>query len=146
MSMIFSRQCDYALQAVLYLALRPEGEMTPIRELADRLEIPYHFLGKILQKLTKKGLLRSMKGPNGGFSLGVPARNITLFRVVEAVDGVEFTSSCVMGFRDCSGESPCAVHETWAGLRQGISAMLAERNVAELALGMKKEEYLSHGR
>jgi Rrf2 family transcriptional regulator, iron-sulfur cluster assembly transcription factor len=141
MSLIFSRQCDYALQAVLYLALRPEGELTPIRQLADRVGIPYHFLGKILQKLTRKGLLRSQKGPGGGFSLGMKPREITLFRIVEAIDGVEFTKACVLGFRDCSGKSPCSVHETWAGLRQGISAMLAERTVSELARGMKKKGY-----
>lgn len=67
MSLIFSRQCEYALQAVLYLALRPEGEMTSIKEMTDKLGIPYHFLAKILQDLSKKGLLSSLKGPTGGF-------------------------------------------------------------------------------
>lgn len=146
MSLIFSRQCDYALQAVLFLALRPQGEMTSLRELSDRLKIPYHFLGKILQDLTRKGLLQSLKGPTGGFALALPAADITLFQIVEAIDGVDFTRSCVLGFPDCSGETPCAVHETWAGLRQGISAMLAERNIAELARGMKKGEYRAAGR
>jgi len=59
MSIIFSRQCEYALQAVLYLALKPQDELTSIRELTKKLEIPYHFVAKILQDLTKKGLLIS---------------------------------------------------------------------------------------
>jgi Rrf2 family transcriptional regulator, iron-sulfur cluster assembly transcription factor len=141
MSLIFSRQCEYALQAVLYLALRPEGEMTSIKELTGRLKIPYHFLAKILQDLSRKGLLSSQKGPTGGFALAMPAKEITLFHIVEAVDGADFTRTCVLGFAECSGASPCAVHDTWGGLRDSIYSMLVTKNVAQLAREMKKPEY-----
>ena len=83
MSIIFSRQCEYALQAVLYLALKPKGEMTSIRELTNKLEIPYHFVAKILQDLTRKKLLTSHKGPSGGFALGMSAKEITIFKIIE---------------------------------------------------------------
>jgi Rrf2 family transcriptional regulator, iron-sulfur cluster assembly transcription factor len=143
MSLIFSRQCEYALQAVLYLALQPGDKMTSIKELTKRVNIPYHFAGKILQNLTYKGLLRSMKGPTGGFALGMPAKDITLFHIVEAIDGVEFTGTCVLGFPECSGKKPCAVHEKWGPLRDGIYSMLVTKNVAQLAKEMKKPEYKS---
>ena len=143
MSLIFSRQCEYALQAVLYLALRPEGEMTSIKEMTDKLRIPYHFLAKILQDLSRKGLLSSLKGPTGGFGLAMPAKEITLFHVVEAVDGVDFTKDCVLGFPECSGRNPCAVHDKWATLRDGIYSMLVSKNIAEMARSMKKPEYRS---
>lgn len=141
MSLIFSRQCEYALQAVLYLALRPYGEMTSIRELAKKLDIPYHFLAKILQDLTRKGLLTSLKGPSGGFALAMSAKDITLFHIVEAIDGVEFTNRCVLGFSECSAKNPCAVHGTWGGIRDGIYEMLVNKNVAQMAAEMKKPEY-----
>jgi Rrf2 family transcriptional regulator, iron-sulfur cluster assembly transcription factor len=141
MSLIFSRQCEYALQAVLYLALKPRGQMTSIRELTKTLGIPYHFLAKILQNLTRQGLLKSLKGPRGGFTLAVPAGEITLFRIVEAIDGVAFTQKCVLGFAECSGKNPCAVHDKWAGLRDGITNMLVRKNIAEMARKMKKPEY-----
>lgn len=141
MSVIFSRQCEYALQAVCYLALKKEGEMSSIKEMTERLEIPYHFLAKILQSLTRKGLLRSLKGPTGGFALGMPAKDIRLFHIVEAIDGVKFTSSCVMGFPECSGKSPCAVHEQWAGLRDGIYKMLINKQITAVAKDMKKSVY-----
>jgi len=145
MSVIFSRQCEYALQAVLFLALKPEGEMTSIKELTRKLEIPYHFLGKILQDLTRKELLKSLKGPTGGFALGMPPKDITLFHIVEAIDGAAFTRSCVLGFPECSGVNPCAVHDKWSTLRDGIYAMLVTRNIAQLAREMKKTEYLARG-
>jgi Rrf2 family transcriptional regulator, iron-sulfur cluster assembly transcription factor len=141
MSLIFSRQCEYALQAVLYLALKPPGEMTSIKELTRALKIPYHFLGKILQDLTRKGLLASHKGPTGGFMLDMPPKDITLFHIVDAVDGADFTRTCVLGFPECSGKNPCAAHEQWAHLREGIYQMLVGRNIADMAKAMRKPEY-----
>lgn len=141
MSLIFSRQCEYALQAVLYLALKPAGEMTSIKELTAKLSIPYHFLAKILQDLRNKGLLDSLKGPTGGFRLALPPERITLLRVVEAIDGTGVFDNCVLGFEECSGKNPCAVHETWGELRDRIHGMLAEKSIAQLAKDMKKPEY-----
>jgi Rrf2 family iron-sulfur cluster assembly transcriptional regulator len=141
MSLIFSRQCEYALQAVLYLALRQEGEMTSIKEMAGRLDIPYHFLGKILQDLTKKGLLTSLKGPTGGFGFGMSPHEITLFHIVDAIDGADFMKTCVLGFSECSEKSPCAVHARWGELRDKMYEMLVSKNIGQLAKEMKKPEY-----
>jgi Rrf2 family iron-sulfur cluster assembly transcriptional regulator len=141
MSIIFSRQCEYALQATSYLALKPAGEMTSIKELTKKLAIPYHFLGKIMQDLTYKGLLTSQKGPTGGFALAMPAHEITLFHIVDAIDGNEFLHKCVMGFPECTGKNPCAVHEKWGGLRDGIYTILVGRNIAQIAKDMKKPEF-----
>ncbi|MCU0453631.1 MAG: Rrf2 family transcriptional regulator [Bacteroidetes bacterium] len=141
MSIIFSRQCEYALQAVLYLALQPRGTLTSSKDLTTRLGVPYHFLGKIMQSLTRKGLLRSQKGSSGGFALALPPKDITLFHIVEAIDGVDFTKKCVLGFPECSGKNPCAVHHQWAGLRENIYEMLVRKNIAEMAKETKKPEF-----
>ncbi len=141
MSVLFSRQCEYALQAAMYLALKPEGVMTSIRELTRRINIPYHFLAKILQSLAYKGLLISQKGPSGGFALSRPARDITLAEIVEAVDGADITSKCVLGFPECGGKNPCAVHEKWAEVRDKIQAMLVGKSIGQLAREMRKPEY-----
>lgn len=141
MSIIFSRQCEYALQAVSYLALKPKGKMISIKELAKNLDIPYHFLAKILQDLAYKGLLVSQKGSSGGFALTTAPEKITLFHIVEEIDGVDFTHRCVMGFPECSSRSPCAVHERWVELREGIYSMLVSENIAEMVKGMKKTKF-----
>jgi len=141
MSLIFSRQCEYAIQAVLFLALKENGTMTPTKELTSKLDIPYHFLAKILQNLTRKGLIQSQKGPSGGFSLGMSAQEITLFHIVEAIDGTDFSRMCVMGFSECSDDARCAVHEQWQTLRDGIYRMLITKDVAAVARDMKKPEY-----
>jgi Rrf2 family transcriptional regulator, iron-sulfur cluster assembly transcription factor len=146
MSLLFSRECEYALQAVLYLALQRADSMTSIKALTRKLDIPYHFLAKILQKLTKKGLLCSLKGPTGGFALALPAGKITLFQIVEAVDGAEFMNTCVLGFSECSGRNPCSVHEQWGAMRTSIHAMLVNKSVEQMARETKKPEYMTKER
>ncbi len=143
MSVLFSRQCEYALQAVMYLALKPDREMTSVRELAKKIDIPYHFLAKILQDLRYKGLLVSQKGPTGGFALAKSAKEITLFDIIEAIDGAGFATNCVLGFPECSGKNPCALHEKWGEVREDIRAILVNKNVAQMTREMKKPEYKS---
>jgi Rrf2 family protein len=143
MSLIFSRRCEYALQAVLYLALQPPESRTTIKELAPKLDLPSPFLAKILQDLSRKGLLASLKGPSGGFSLAMPAKDITLYHIVEAIDGDDLFNKCVLGFPECSGKNPCAVHENWAVLREEIYNMLVSKNIAQMAKQTKKPRYQS---
>jgi Rrf2 family protein len=141
MSILFSRHCEYALQAVSYLALKPAGDLTSIRELTKRLDIPYHFLAKILQDLVSKRLLISRKGPSGGFGLAAPAAKISLSDIVEVIDGDSLMTKCVMGFPECSGKNPCAAHGRWAAIRKEIEQMLSSEHIAEVAKGMKKTEF-----
>lgn len=142
MSIIFSRRCEYALQAVLYLALKEEGEKTSIKELTKHIRIPSPFLAKILQDLAHKALLKSGKGPHGGFALAKPAKHITMFSIVEAIDGTAFTNGCVLGFMECSSTTPCAMHDEWSGIRDRITAALKKKDLAEMAKQMRKPEYL----
>jgi len=141
MSLLFSRQCEYALQAVLYLAKIKSGKMTSIKEMAAQLDIPYHYLAKILQNLSNKGLLRSVKGRTGGFALNIPVDQITLMQVIDAVDGQGVKHTCVMGFGDCSEDNPCALHNEWVRLRTGLFDVLNDKNVIQLARDMKKPVY-----
>jgi Rrf2 family transcriptional regulator, iron-sulfur cluster assembly transcription factor len=140
-SILFSKPCEYALQTVAYIALKPQGTMTSIKELTAQFDIPYHFLAKILQSLTRKRLLVSLKGPRGGFALGMSPKEITLFQIVEAIDGLGFMNRCVLGFADCGGSHPCAVHDKWEAVRNQIYTMLVNRNIEEIARDMKKPEY-----
>jgi len=141
MSIIFSRQCEYALQAVLYLALKPHGEKTSIKELTQHLDLPYHFAAKILQALSRKGLLISHKGSLGGFALGKPAEEITLFQIIEAIDGTMFLKGCILGFPDCGDEHKCALHEQWASMREELQTLLTSKSILQLAGEMKKIPY-----
>lgn len=141
MGIIFSRQCEYALQAVVYLAKKPNEEKTTLKEISSRLKIPHHFIGKILQDLTYKGLLTSLKGPTGGFGLARSAKNISLFNIVEAIDGTSLFNACVMGFSECGGKNPCSVHNQWERQKDGIYKMLVNKSIYDMVADMEKQEY-----
>ncbi len=141
MSIIFSRQCEYALQAVLFLALKPEGEKTSIKELTKHLDLPYHFAAKILQALSRKGLLVSYKGSLGGFSLRKSADKITLYQIIEAVDGLTFMNGCVLGFSECGNDHPCSLHEQWGKMREELKVLLTTKSISQFASEMKKPQY-----
>jgi Rrf2 family protein len=141
MGVLFSRRCEYAFQAMLFVAMRPEGSRTSIKELTNRLDVPYHFMGKIFRDLVQRGLLVSHRGPHGGFALGVPAKEITLSRVVEALGEHPLTEGCVLGFPECSGSNPCAMHLAWEQARGAILGMMERRSLSDLAREMKKPGY-----
>ena len=145
MSIFFSRQCEYALQAVMYIALKPGDNMTSIRELAENLNIPFHFLAKTLQELTHHGLLKSFKGPTGGFALATAPEKITPYDIVNAIDGSAFKMNCLLGFPSCSDDHHCAMHDQWGELRQKIHSLLISKNIVEMAREMKKPEYERSG-
>jgi Rrf2 family iron-sulfur cluster assembly transcriptional regulator len=141
MSTLFSRQCEYALQAVTDGARETSGPWTSIRYLSERLRAPYHFLGKILQDLVHKGILRSRKGHDRGFALARPASHMTLSDVVAAIDGMSYKDQCIMGFSECSARHPCAIHEQWEESRTELHDLLSKRSIAEAAKGMHTPEF-----
>ena len=141
MSIIFSRQCEYALQAVFFMALKKVDSTTSIRELTERLHTPYFFMAKILQDLSRKGLLTSYKGPTGGFTLAKAPKDITLIDIIDAIDGEGILNECVLGFPECSAENPCALHEHWAKSRDAMYDVLTKKTIAQMAAAMKKPEY-----
>ncbi|MBI1357934.1 MAG: Rrf2 family transcriptional regulator [Acidobacteria bacterium] len=87
--MLYSRSVEYAIRALGSLAELPEGSQKMCRLLAEEERIPAFFLAKTLQTLARQGMLRSAKGPTGGFALNRPAKKIRLWDVIEALDGIE---------------------------------------------------------
>jgi Rrf2 family transcriptional regulator, iron-sulfur cluster assembly transcription factor len=131
MSTIFSKACEYAIQSTLYIGLHGDRRVG-IKEIARQLDIPVHFLAKILQSLAERGVLTSFKGTAGGYTLGSPAESIRLLDIVSAVDGLELFEHCVLGFPHCSSEHPCPVHDTWKGVLATMRDMLSQESLADL--------------
>lgn len=141
--MIYSRAAEYAIRAFVELALIPPGRYMMARQVAEQSDIPAHFLAKILQQLARKGMLKSSKGPTGGFSLRIPPSEISLLRIVEAVDGLEDYRRCVGGMPECGDQVHCGMHDSWKGLRSRIMDYLEGTSIAELAKALDDKRSLS---
>lgn len=133
--MTFSRSCEYAIQAALYLAVRhgTGDEVVSLQEIAESQKIPSHFLSKILQKLVRHGLLTSSKGPHGGFRLVNRPEDIRLLDIVSIIDGLEIFDRCGIGLRACSDDNPCPIHHDYKVIKNRIRQVLTLKTLAELS-------------
>src|ERR1035437_4901084 len=138
--MIYSRSAEYANRAFVNLAQVPEGKYAMVKNIAAQEVIPAHFLAKILQQLARKGLLRSSKGPTGGFSLRVDANDIRLLNIVEALDGLAPYQQCASGLSECSDDMPCSMHDSWIALRSRIMDYLGKNTIADLAKALDQKK------
>jgi Rrf2 family iron-sulfur cluster assembly transcriptional regulator len=132
MTVIFSRKCELGIQAVLFLSAQKKGEYFNSGQIAEELERPKEFVSKVLQLLTNYGMVGSKKGKFGGFYLEKDPKNIRLFDIVKAIDGEEVFHKCVLGFKHCSPDKPCPVHNKWGELRDKTEQMLRDETLAEL--------------
>ena len=131
--MIYSSSTEYAIRALTYLAREPEGTAVPIKDVAEKEDLPPHFLAKIMQTLAKAGVLSSYKGPTGGFALARPADEITLYHIVEALDDVSNYDHCAVGLAECSDENPCPLHNMWTGVRTAVLDYFRRTTLVDLA-------------
>ncbi len=132
MTVIFSKKCEYGLQAVLYLAAHSNIEVVNSEEISKKLNIPKEFISKILQSLTESGLVYSKKGKSGGFALAKAPNKIRLIDIVTAIDGMGMFNNCVLGFPHCSPDHPCPLHEQWGELRTKAYNMLTDETIDKL--------------
>lgn len=127
---MFSKTCEYAIRAILFVAHRSQGdEKVSIREIAKGIDSPEHFIAKILQNLTRKKLLLSLKGPHGGFYLDAKGRKTSLADIIKAVDGERLFSDCGMGLKQCSETRPCPIHDDYKQIRKQLLQMLENAKV-----------------
>src|SRR3954454_8804982 len=138
--MIYSRSAEYAIRAFVHLAQVQEGKYAMVKNIAEQEEIPAHFLAKILQQLARKGLLRSSKGPTGGFSLKVDPGEIRLLDIVEALDGLAPYQQCALGLSVCNDEMPCGLHDHWKNLRSRIMEYLGRNTIADLVRALEQKK------
>jgi len=137
--MFLSKSFGYSLRGILYIALlQDEQRNIQIDEIAAKLSVPRHFLGKILQNLVKADLLKSTKGPNGGFTLNENTMSTPLIKLVEVMDGMEQFNVCVLQFRNCSQINPCPLHHEAEQVKSDFLKVLKQTTIADLLLDDKK--------
>ena len=142
MASILSNPCKYALQALVHLARREKEGSIPLREVAEEEGIPASFLAKVLQQLARQKMLRSSKGPGGGFAFRIPPAQISVLDIVRAVDGLDGMEACVMRTEPCDAKNPCPMHEAWTAIQDRVYLLMKETSLADLAAGGPKASVL----
>ena len=127
-----SRSSEYAIRAMTHLA-RSSGEgFCLARTMAEELGIPAPFLGKCLQPLVARGLLRSQRGRNGGFQLTADPSAVSLYQIVDALDHLARPRLCFLGQAECTDERACPMHEFWKQAAGSFTSRLMGTSLADL--------------
>ncbi|MDR5710246.1 MAG: Rrf2 family transcriptional regulator [Armatimonadota bacterium] len=121
-----TRETEYALRALSYLAGLPGGGTVPASRVAEACRLPREFLSKTLRRLVRSGLLRSSRGRSRGYGLARSPREISVREVLEAVEGPDYFRRCVFWDSRCSEDRPCVLHRVWADVRPQLVEALGQ--------------------
>ncbi len=130
--MQITRQADYAVRAVVYLAQLEPGVRASTSHIATEQNIPITFLAKIISQLSAAGVVRTTRGSRGGVTLAKPMDEISLLEVVEAIDGPVALNECTTDPSRCVMGETCSVREVWCDARNELVGKLAETRFSQL--------------
>lgn len=121
----------YAVTAMLDVALHRDRGPVPLADISERQGISLSYLEQLFARLRRSGLVTSVRGPGGGYQLGLPATDISIAAVIHAVDESIDATRC-QGKSDCHGGTRCLTHSLWSGLSDRIDDFLSSITLGEL--------------
>ena len=110
-------------------------------EMAEVLNVPRHFLGKVMKRMVKEGVLSSMKGPYGGFFLNENTMTTPLHKIIEITGESEAFSVCTLKLSKCSSNNPCPLHKKMEEVRNECRTILSTTNIGDL-LSKEKPDFI----
>jgi Rrf2 family transcriptional regulator, iron-sulfur cluster assembly transcription factor len=131
--MQITRSGEYGLRGLVFLAKQPPEKVTLVSEVSRKQNIPETFLAKIFQRLSKAGVLLSVRGANGGFRLRKPAYEITMREIIEALEGPIALNRCLLRKGECEVEKICPLHPVWEEVQQRFLEILDRTTMEDLA-------------
>jgi len=135
---MFSKACEYGIRSVIFIASQSLQDKRPnIVKISKAIDSPEPFTAKICQQLARAGIIKSKKGPNGGFYI-LKDSPLTLMDIVIAIDGEKVFSGCVLGLPECSGKHPCSVHNQYGEIRNKLKNMCKSTTILSLAENYKE--------
>tara|TARA_R110002012_G_scaffold298431_1_gene496825 strand:+ start:324 stop:815 length:492 start_codon:yes stop_codon:yes gene_type:complete len=133
---MLSNSSKYAIKGVLYLALNSNTDhKILVRDIYERVHVPEAYLAKLLQELSRHGIISSVRGPKGGFYLSEEDRKHTLMDIVRVIDGERRVNSCVMGIDNCDVDNPCLLHKLVGTNKSKFIKVLKNTTILDLTAG-----------
>jgi len=127
---ILSSACQDVIRALVFLS--KQKELIQVKKISDELNIPYHFLSKNIQIVTRVGLVESKRGMEGGVKLAKHPSQIKIIDIIKAIDGDKYFDMCILGIGLCESENPCALHEEWAKRKDELIEIFEAISLADI--------------
>lgn len=141
---IIRRKTDYAIRALIHLALHPRQEITAAK-IAEEQEVPLEYLQKILQTLTHSNFVDTHRGAYGGFSLAKDPDDINLLDIIETMQGKINMNKCFLGKDGCPRAPKCVLKYNWLQLEQQITEFISQVTLQDLVEQVRQGGYLKGG-
>ena len=106
------RETDYAIRCIIHLAKKQKIKISNVHRISEEEDIPTAFVAKILQRLHKGGIVEPVRGKKGGYALLIPPRKITLFKIIEIMEGIPEINICLSRKDACKRRPNCPFHKT----------------------------------
>ena len=130
--MILSTKGRYSVMAMVDLATQPEGKPVGLASIAERQEIPLAYLEQIFARLKKAGIVKSVRGPGGGYTLGKPASDMSIAEIMFAADEPIKMTRCETHEGCMATKARCLTHDLWEGLTAQIRLYLGSIMLADV--------------
>ena len=131
--MLYSKYCEYVIRALSYLSQQKNrDEFIMVKEIAEKTNLPYHFLSKIFQNLATTNWVNSKKGKKGGFTIAVDSKSISLMDIIEWSDGIQNFDNCILGEKECGITKHCTLLEKCSKLRDEITEFFKTTTINDL--------------
>ncbi|MBC8346113.1 MAG: Rrf2 family transcriptional regulator [Candidatus Marinimicrobia bacterium] len=141
--MFYTKSAKYAIQTMIYLAVKENQGLIMVSEIANAYNIPQSFLSKITRTLRKYNLIDSTRGRNGGIKLAKPKGLIFINDILLAIDGPEsIEPKCGFGYDSCSDKLPCPFHHRWKNVIMQIHDLMETETLGNLVDDVMERNYL----
>jgi Rrf2 family protein len=139
--MIYTDSGRYAIRAMTFIASQDDtAQPVAAADVAAAEEIPPFYMAKVLQDLGRAGILKSLRGRGGGFTMTRPADKIPVMEVLEAVEDTQrIRLDCVLGLDECNDTVSCPMHRTWKRFRESLLARVNDMTVKDLVVELKRK-------
>ncbi|MCL7763918.1 Rrf2 family transcriptional regulator [Polaribacter sp. Z014] len=130
---MFSKTCEYGLRAVLFIAQESaNGHKVSMSTISQEINSPQAFTAKILQQLKRNNIVKSLKGPYGGFTIEEEKMDTKLSEIVSILDGDAIYKGCGLGLKQCDATSPCPLHFKFVDIRESLKNMLENTSIKSI--------------
>ncbi len=131
--MRFQKTTEYAIRVMVFLAANNE-DVYSVNRLHKLLNIPYKYLGRLMNKLTQADFVTVAHGKKGGYRLNTSRQPVYLYQIIGLVEGLENYDRCILGFESCCDDHPCPMHKIWLPFKADLRDMIYNTTLEDLEM------------
>ena len=129
--MKLSNTSEYALRILIYMG-KDFQRLYSAKQLVEALKISDKYLRRLMTDLTKSGIVVSVQGRDGGYVIAKKPEQIKLADIIEAMEGMDKYTGCLLGFENCSDEKPCALHSSLGSIREEFFRVFTQKSLKDM--------------